>query len=483
MPVLETLQNARHKRIVCIGDIMLDRFAYGHVDRISPEAPIPVMQIQREDQMLGGVGNVARNIASLGGEAHLISITGDDDDGAKLKALVSEEPGIRCDLCIIKDRQTTLKTRFVANAQQLMRVDKESHIPIHEGQVEPVLSALKTRLSEADLILVSDYAKGMITRELMEIVVQLAKNHNLQIALDPKRNDWDFYGNVDLIKPNAKELSEAVSMPCDSDGEIENALEAALNICSANAILVTRSAKGMSYLERGGKPRHLQGRAQEVFDVSGAGDTSLAALGLALSSNASLEEAAELALAASAIAVTKAGTAAVYSHEILDAYDTRLQIEDLSYGLNATLAQKIQHWRAAGLSIGFTNGCFDLLHPGHLAVLEHAKARCDRLVVGLNCDASVKRLKGPDRPINDERVRATLLLGLKTIDDVALFEEDTPLELIKAIQPDLLVKGGDYTEADIVGATFVKKRGGKVSICPIEEGYSTTAIIEKSSDI
>jgi len=478
--LVECLSKAPQLDVICLGDMMLDRFVYGSVSRISPEAPVPVVKHLRTTEMPGGAGNVARNAASLGLKTILIGAVGDDSEGRALADLVGAIEGIESDLVAMRGRPTTLKTRFVASGQQLLRLDSETTEWIDDTTEDTITATLQTGRETASAILISDYAKGGVTERLVQAAIDSARDRQATVIVDPKGSDYAKYGAVDIIKPNAHELSVVTELPTESDSEIEAALARAFELCDAKAFVVTRAAKGMTYCTRGSAPVHRQGEARDVFDVSGAGDTSLAALGLGLAAGGSLDDAVSLAIIASGIAVGKAGTAAVGADEVRERLIDRKRGSDGAQNLPDLLAT-IGAWRDAGLSIGFTNGCFDILHPGHLKVLEEARSRCGRLVVGLNSDASVKRLKGPTRPINDEAARARVLTGLTAVDAVVLFEQDTPAELIDAIKPDLLVKGGDYTIDKIVGADTVLARGGAVHIVPTLDGHSTTSTLSRAS--
>lgn len=468
----DLILGAVRQRVLCIGDVMLDDFVHGSVSRISPEAPVPVLRQEREEKMPGGAGNTARNLAALGARTRLIGAIGKDTAGDTLQALLAGTPGIDT-LLIQSDRLTTVrKTRFVSGGQQLLRVDREP-LPVLDSATETELvDALREAAIGASAIVVSDYAKGTVTGAVMREAVRAGLAAGMPVIVDPKGTDLSHYGPVDLIKPNAAELASITGLPTGTNEEVERALLKAMTVCSARAILVTRAAKGLSYLERGGTVRHMAGRAREVYDVSGAGDTSLAALGIALSSGASLELASQFALAASGLAVSKAGTATVSAADLLGGDTAALLSVDM-------LMDEVAVWRAAGLKVGFTNGCFDILHRGHLRVLEEARARCDRLVVGLNTDVSVRRLKGEGRPVNPEDARAELLAALSVVDAVVLFDDETPIDLVRAIRPDLIVKGGDYTPDTVVGADIVLEGGGEVHIVPLLEGQSTTGILAR----
>lgn len=477
--LIDLMEAAADKRVLCVGDVMLDRFVYGAVTRISPEAPVPIMARTRETAMPGGAGNVARNLASLGMIAMLIGVVGDDAEGRELAELIGGLKRVEDDLISMRGRPTTLKTRFVAGGQQLLRVDAEDSESIDSVAEDEIITAIGHEAKSASLIILSDYAKGMLTDNVIAAALKAARAAGIPIIADPKGRDFTRYGDVDVLKPNASELAAAMDMPLETHEDAEDALMRACGALPAKAIVVTRAAKGMSFCEAGKPVAHRAGEAREVYDVSGAGDTSIAALGLGLAAGGTLGDAVDLAITASGIAVGKSGTATVSRAELQAALSFGLSRGGVAHVPIEALSAQIETWREAGLTVGFTNGCFDILHPGHLRVLEEAKFRCGRLVVGLNSDASVKRLKGPTRPVNDAASRARVLSGLSVVDAVIVFEEDTPAALIEAVQPDLLVKGGDYDIDSIVGADIVQARGGVVHIVPLVDGQSTTAAIAR----
>ena len=479
-PLSQLLDQAFGKRVLCIGDVMLDRFIYGSVDRISPEAPVPVLRQSRASAMPGGAANVVRNLSSLGLKPILIGACGDDDAGRELVELLRLDKALTTRLVVLDDRPTTLKIRFVAGGHQLLRVDTENTSPISETAETRLAEAIEQEAPGAAAILISDYAKGLLTDSLLQTILSVAAANSVPVIADPKGRNFARYGAVDIIKPNASELAAATGVPIATDEEAEWALHKAAETLPAKAIVVTRAARGMSYISKAQPVHHVAGRAREVFDVSGAGDTSLAALAAGLAGGGTLKDAVALAIAASGIAVGKAGTAVVTADEL------RSMLSDVGpvgragiLPLDAMVGQ-VERWRAAGLKVGFTNGCFDILHPGHVRVIEQARAKCDRLVVGVNADVSVKRLKGQDRPVNDELSRADVLAALGAVDGVIIFAEDTPLSVIEALKPDVLVKGGDYSRDTIVGASFVEARGGEVVVVPLLPGHSTTATVARS---
>lgn len=477
----EIVSRAAGQRVICVGDVMLDRFIYGSVDRVSPEAPVPVLRLSREAVMPGGAANVTRNLASLGLRPVLIGVCGHDSAGEELRAVIEAEGTVSAALLTAHDRPTTVKTRFVAGGHQLLRVDAEECRPINAATAEALVASVATEISAgAGVLVISDYAKGLLTETVLKTLVNLAQEAGIPVIADPKGRDFSRYGAVDILKPNASELAAATGLPVGDDTETETALESAVNSFPARAIVVTRAARGMSALTRGEKVWHRAGTAREVFDVSGAGDTSLAALACGIAGGASLEEAVSLAIAASGLVVGKAGTATVSAAELAAALADTSAAQKPGLQALDTLTGLVERWRSAGLRIGFTNGCFDILHPGHIRVLNQARAACDRLIVGLNSDASVSRLKGPERPVNAAASRAEVLAALGAVDAVVVFEEDTPLKLIEALKPDLLVKGGDYRRETIVGADIVEARGGEVMIVPTLQGHSTTATLARA---
>ena len=466
-------------RVACVGDLMIDRFVYGEVTRVSPEAPIPVLARDRELVMLGAAGNVARNVAALGGHVCLVGLVGGDGEGHEALRLVAAEPGGEGFVVTDAARPTTLKTRFVSGGQQLLRVDNEVAAPAQGEVEERLVRTIRDVAADVGLILLSDYGKGVVT----PAVIAACRAAGARIIVDSKARSFARYGEVDIIKPNAAELAHATDMPTSTDEEIAAALTHALSLCEARAILVTRSAKGISLAVRGEPVRHFPGTPKEVFDASGAGDTTLAALGLALAAKASIEDAAAFAMLASGVAVGKAGTAVVTPGELIEAALAAHQAPaEAKVCTPQRMAEEVARWKARGLRVGFTNGCFDILHKGHVAYLNQARSWCDRLIVGVNDDASVRRLKGESRPVNDLESRAVVLAGLGAVDLVVPFEADTPIELIELARPDVLIKGADYAEDQVVGAAQVRGWGGEVRLAQIVDGYSTTAALNRMQE-
>ena len=468
------------RRVACVGDLMVDRFVYGDVSRVSPEAPIPVLARTRELVMLGAAGNVARNVAALGGSVALTGLVGADPEAQEAQRLVGDEPRVEGHLVADPGRPTTLKTRFVSGGQQLLRVDLEASRPV-AGEVEAQLvRTIRSLVDGCGVILLSDYGKGVVTDAVIAACREAGQAAGARVVVDSKARSFARYGAVDLIKPNAAELANATDLPTGTDAEVEAALARALELWEARAILVTRAGKGMSLAVRGGEVRHFPTQPREVFDVSGAGDTTLAALGLALAAEAALEDAIAFAQLAAGVAVSKVGTATVSPEELVEAvFTAHMAPAEAKVATTARMVEEVARWRAKGLRVGFTNGCFDILHKGHVAYLAQARTWCDRLIVGLNSDESVRALKGEGRPVNDLESRALVLAGLGSVDLVAPFEEATPLKLIEAARPDVLIKGADYSEDQVVGGDLVKSWGGEVRLAELVDGYSTTAAIAR----
>lgn len=463
-----------------VGDLIYDSFVYGSVDRVSREAPVPILSERRRSAMLGGAGNLARNIASLGGQVRLVSVIGDDVEGHAAAELAQEACGDAAALVTASARPTPSKIRYVSNNQQMFCVDRDPGGEIDAAAEQAVLAAVTAALPGCDVVIVSDYGRGVLTDTVLAQVIAAARQAGVPVSVDPRGRDYARYDGASVIKPNADELAMETGLPVTTDAEAETALRALkARLPGVDALLVTRGAAGMCLLDGEGAVEHHRSRTRSVFDVSGAGDTALAALSLGLAAHLALNDAMALADMAAGVAVGKAGTAVVTLAEILedaavgsDAPDWRVLERDEALALCRT-------WRDEGLRVGFTNGCFDILHPGHLAVLRHAASVCDRLVVGLNSDASVKRLKGPERPVNDAVTRAVMLASLEMVDRVVVFEEDTPQALIEALVPHVLIKGADYAVDDLPGAAFVQAQGGEVVLAPLVQGVSTSRFVDR----
>ncbi len=477
IPLVDSLASSR---VLVIGDVMLDRFVSGSVERISPEAPIPVLRVESDSAMPGGAGNVIRNLAALGAGGVLVTIAGKDIAGQELTGLLSDHPNVHLAAVLDGSRQTTVKTRLVAGTQQMMRADREDTRPLDPALRESLLEAAKKHIAGCGVVVLSDYGKGLLADGMAEEFIALARKAGKPVIVDPKGRDYTRYRGASLLTPNRNELAAATGMPTVSDDDIVAAARHLIGTCGVEAVLATRSAEGMTLVTAAGEIHHLPTEAREVFDVSGAGDTVVATIAAALAGGAELPRAAALANVAAGIVVGKVGTAAAYAADVIAA----LHHQDLSSAEAKILPlgpalDRIEVWRRRGLKVGFTNGCFDLLHPGHVALLSKSRDACDRLVVGLNSDSSVQRLKGDSRPIQAEMARATVLASLASVDMVVIFTEDTPQNLIETIVPDILVKGADYTVEQVVGAEFVQTHGGRVVLIDLEPGHSTTATIAR----
>ena len=466
------------KRILCIGDVMEDRFIYGEVRRISPEAPVPVLRITRESRELGGAGNVVRNLVALGGQVAFAAVIGDDRAGREVTELLAAMPAVEPFLRVNRQRETTIKNRFLSlDGHHLLRADRETVHAISGPDEDDVFRTVAAQISHADIVILSDYAKGVFAGSLASRIIAAARNAGKPIIVDPKGGAYDRYRGASLITPNRAELEEAVSAPIQTEATLVLAAQKLRSDVDATAILVTRSGEGMTLVD-GGVVTHLPAETREVTDVTGAGDTVVAVLALAMAAGASLIDAAHLANVAAGVVVGRHSTAVATTHDIsavlmrLDLLPAEAKFVDLPTALS-----RIAVWRREDHKVGFTNGCFDLLHPGHISLISQAKSACDRLIVGLNSDASVRRLKGLDRPVQSEAARATVMASLAHVDLVVIFGEDTPMALIEAIRPDVLVKGADYDRAKVVGGDLVEGYGGKILLAQLLPSYSTTATI------
>lgn len=478
LPLVDRLAGAR---VACIGDVMLDRYVRGRAERISPEAPIPVLSVEDEAVMPGGAGNVARNLAALGAEARLVGLVGDDAGAGQLAALLRGQPRTHAALVEDPGRQTTIKTRYLAGSQQVLRADRETLAPPPAAARERLLTAALAAVEASAVVVLSDYGKGALSQGLAEEMLARAAALGRPAVVDPKGRDYARYRGATVVAPNRVELTAAVGAEVARGCEAE-AARALIARFGFPAVLATLGRDGM-LLVTNEDVLTLPAEAREVFDVSGAGDTVVATLAAAMAAGAPLAEAAALANVAAGLVVAKVGTAVVQREELSAALRRRELMAGegkIANALNA--ADRAGRWRRQGLSVGFTNGCFDLLHPGHVSLLAQARAACDRLVVGLNADASVARLKGAGRPVQGEAARATVLASLASVDLVVVFAEDTPQRLIEALRPDVLVKGADYRLEQIVGADLVAGWGGQVVLARLEPGYSTSQTIARMGE-
>ena len=458
-------------RVVVAGDVMLDQYLFGATSRISPEAPVPVVHVQQTDDRPGGAANVAVNLAALGVTTSLVGVVGRDAAGDALESILSGR-GIRCAFSRVDDRPTITKTRVQSRGQQLIRLDKENAAALHG---DDIVDQLKATLDGAGAVILSDYGKGALTE--VRTMIEACRDAGVAVLVDPKGTDFTKYRGATLLTPNQSEF-EAVAGHCESDEDMVVRGRKMIEDLGLEALLVTRSEKGMLLLETGAEPLFLSTQAREVFDVTGAGDTVIATLAGSLASGESLAASAALANVAAGLVVRKIGVATVTPTEIRVALHQRGQGGRGLVGLDELVAM-VADARGRKERIVMTNGCFDILHAGHVAYLEEAKSLGDRLIVAVNDDDSVRRLKGESRPINSLEDRMLVLSGLAAVDWVAPFSDDTPAALVDAILPDVLVKGGDYKPDEIVGGKTVLEHGGEVRVLSFRDGHSTTRIIDR----
>ncbi|WP_342727994.1 D-glycero-beta-D-manno-heptose-7-phosphate kinase [Bradyrhizobium sp. B097] len=472
--------------VLCVGDLMLDEFVYGEVSRISPEAPAPVIAVRRSEINIGGAGNVARNIAALGGRCIFVGLIGEDAAGTVLTEALAKEAGIETVLVRDAARPTTRKVRFVSEqfSTHMLRSDWELAAPAAPAIEQQLIDAILPHLARADIVLLSDYAKGVLTARVIRNVIDAARQAGKRVIVDPKSANLAIYRGATVLTPNRKEFAEATRSRADSQDSIAQAAPDAMVLADCEAMLVTQGERGMTLVTRDGGSIHVPALPVKVRDVSGAGDTVAAALALALAGGADWDGALRIASAAAAVAVGKTGTATVKATELRRRIlpHATLAAEDKIVLAGGDVDASLEEWRRQDLRIGFTNGCFDILHPGHVKVLTAARSACDRLIVGLNSDASVKRLKGEGRPVQNERARAEVLAALEAVDLVAIFEEDTPINLITKVRPSVLVKGGDYTREQVVGHEIVEAAGGEVVLVEILQGHSTTSLVARARE-
>ncbi|MFD0965612.1 bifunctional D-glycero-beta-D-manno-heptose-7-phosphate kinase/D-glycero-beta-D-manno-heptose 1-phosphate adenylyltransferase HldE [Seminibacterium arietis] len=459
-------------KVLVLGDVMLDRYWFGATNRISPEAPVPVVRVQEHENRAGGAANVAMNIASLNVPVRLLGFTGKDEAGTTLSNLL-EQYNIDCDFTKLETHPTITKLRILSRHQQLLRLDFEEDF--QNVQSDELIKKLQSAVQNYGALILSDYGKGTLNQ--VQQMIQVARQVGVPVLIDPKGTDFQRYRGATLLTPNMSEF-EAVVGKCHDEEEIVTKGLKLIEQINLTALLVTRSEKGMTLLRPSLPPFHLPTQAKEVFDVTGAGDTVISVLAIALADGRSFEEACYLANAAAGVVVGKLGTSTVSSVELENAIHNR---NASGFGImsESELKTAVQLAKARGEKIVMTNGCFDILHPGHVSYLEKARKLGDRLIVAVNSDHSVKRLKGETRPINHLAARMAVLAGLSSVDWLVPFEEDTPQRLIGEILPDFLVKGGDYKPEEIAGSKEVWENGGEVKILNFEDGCSTSNIIKK----
>jgi D-beta-D-heptose 7-phosphate kinase/D-beta-D-heptose 1-phosphate adenosyltransferase len=465
-----TIPDFSRAKILVVGDLMLDRYWHGPTSRISPEAPVPVVKIEESEERAGGAGNVALNIAALNGTPSLVGLTGQDEPASTLKNRLTHQ-GVNCQFVELADCTTITKLRILSRHQQLIRLDFEDGF--HSDTGEHLLQAFKEQLGQHDVVLFSDYQKGTL-RDLPQMIA-MAREQGKKVIIDPKGTDFSIYQGATLLTPNMSEF-EAIAGHCENDDQLVEKGEQLRQQLQLDALLITRSEKGMTLIQAGERAVHLPTRAREVFDVTGAGDTVIATLAASVAAGLDLVSATKLANLAASVVVGKVGTATVTVHELRTAMR---QLTDVEQGIIAEerLVELVKDAKNHGEKVIMTNGCFDILHAGHVTYLEQAKSLGDRLIVAVNDDASVKRIKGPERPVNSMNRRMQVLAGLSCVDWVVPFYEDTPTRLICDVSPSVLVKGGDNEPDKIPGGECVRAQGGEVLVMEYVDNCSTTGLI------
>lgn len=465
------LPNFKSCNIVVVGDVMLDQYWHGQTNRISPEAPVPVLHLSESDTKPGGAGNVAINVATLGCQTLLLGLIGDDEHGKALNRALKQH-NVDTDLIAIKGHPTTTKTRILSQHQQLIRLDKEQSFN-HE-HAEKLIARFSNAVKTSDAVIISDYAKGI--QSVIPELITIAKKAEKPVFVDPKHANFSLYAGATMLTPNLKEFEAAIQKPANSESLVNDALNL-IATHQLDALLVTQGDKGMTLVQNGINPLHLTAKAQEIFDVTGAGDTVISILAACCAAKSDLSQAVQMANYGASITVSRLGAVAVTPEELAQAAHFQNSNEKITK--KAQLKSKVKTAQQQGERIVFTNGCFDIIHAGHIQYLRQAKSLGDRLIVAVNSDASVKRLKGDSRPIHALEARMAVLAELNCIDWVVPFSEDTPKELIETLMPDVLVKGGDYTIEEVVGAKTVLANGGKVELLTFLPGYSTSTIVNK----
>jgi D-beta-D-heptose 7-phosphate kinase/D-beta-D-heptose 1-phosphate adenosyltransferase len=471
-------------RVAVLGDVMLDRYVFGETSRLAPEAPVPVLRATVEEVTLGGAGNTAYTLAELGGTAELVGVLGQDSAGDKFVSIADRQPRIRLKLLRSPECGTIVKTRFIAGTQQLLRVDVEDTKLIPDRILRSLVKSVRDALKRSDVLILSDHANGVITDAVITETIDTARCLGVPVIVDPKSRNFQRYAGATILAPSAKEAEEATGIECGSDAGAEDAARVISETVGCPHVLVTRGADGLTVLSvRQGERfvEHHPSAACDVINVSGAGDTVVAALALTIGSGASFEIGVQIANVAAGISVGSINFGPECRRRLEQALGTVTSSQtDHKFANLEKAADIARTWQREGKRVVFTNGCFDLIHPGHVRLLQKAKAEGDRLIVALNSDASVRRLKGKGRPIQDQIARSVVMSCVDAVDLVIVFDDDTPMDAITAILPDVIVKGADYAIDQVVGAQFVKSYRGRVTLIPLEEGYSTTQTIQRA---
>jgi D-beta-D-heptose 7-phosphate kinase/D-beta-D-heptose 1-phosphate adenosyltransferase len=482
--LIELIENLPASRVLLIGDMMVDRYLFGNAERLSPEAPVPVLHFQHEELRLGGAGSVAANLSTLGAKVTAFGVIGSDETGRQLISLL-EKIGADPSGLIQCLRPTTCKMRLVGSAQhrhpqQMIRLDFEESSPIDSASSQNLIATAIKAMQSAELICIEDYDKGAVTPEVCRAIIDAAKHRGLPVLVDPARiSDYRKYAGATCLKLNRPEASRATGLPVETPEQFQHAAERLLETLSLEAVLLTLDKHGAYIATRAGDRRLLQTRARQVYDVTGAGDMAFAMLAVARAAGATWEESTALANVAGGLEVEKFGVVPITPQEIIQELFTEEHLHAGKLRSLETLLPELARHRASGKRLVFTNGCFDLIHLGHIKYFQFAKQQGDLLIVGINTDQSIQRLKGPKRPIINEADRMSVLEELESIDYLVPFDQDTPINLITQIRPDVLVKGADYKKEQVVGWDLVESYGGCVALAPLIDGKSTSNVIER----
>ena len=486
--LIRRVESLGRPRLLVVGDLILDRYIWGDAERISQEAPVPLLRADTREHRLGGAASVATMLATLGAEVHLVGGVGRDPEAGHVRRLLDDLGIDHSAVVELDDRPTTLKERYIGRAQdrhpqQMIRVDYETRDPLPARVEADLIARLPQAVAGADVVLISDYDKGVCTPKLLRSLIAACRKQGVRVVADPIRgSDYARYAGVHCMTPNRLEAGLATGRTIRTEADAIEAGRTLISRLGMDSILVTLDRDGMALVRADGRTEIVPTRPRQVYDITGAGDMVLAIVGLCLAAGADYDEAAALGNVAGGLEVEKIGVALLTRQEILQDLIKHQPAEAGKVLHDGALLAEVARRRALGQRIVFTNGCFDILHVGHARLLRQAKAEGDALVVALNTDASVRRLKGPTRPINDEAARAELLGALECVDLVTTFDADTPLALIEAIRPDVLVKGGDYRPEEVVGREVVEAHGGRLALIPLVEGRSTTAIVRKAAE-
>ena len=476
----EDFLNSDHQpRILVVGDLILDEYIWGSVNRISPEAPVPILETKSENLTLGGAANVANNLVALGCEVHLVGAIGQDEKGDKLLTLIEDKHISSKGIFRFVHRPTTSKIRVIAHSQQVLRIDKEDNRPITEETENKIIKFINKALPDMEIVICSDYRKGILTEKVFNAITHRAKNSKKRVIVDPKSSNFEMYKGATIITPNQFEVEKAVPIKIQDKIDLDRAAEYLLNLTHAGFLLITRGKDGMTLYPNKEKPVDISTQAKEVFDVTGAGDTVVSVLAMALAAGFNYPDSAWLSNMAASIVVGKVGTAIVTRSELNEYHQEGMLRTSQSVLKLEELNKIVSLAKSIGKTVVFTNGCFDLIHGGHIEFLQKAREKGDILVVGLNSDKSVTAIKGNGRPIKTEKERANIISALKYVDYITIFDESTPEEVIREVRPDILVKGDDYAIDEVVGREIVEGYGARVELIPIVKGLSTTKIVAK----